>query len=163
MSQPGQSPLSAVFLLHIALEIPLGIQGAWAPATLPFMQLNNTALVFLKLYGLLIISTCIASLLCYPLPGMSTFIPETLECNPVAEFMAGKRALALSLCIYHTIASTILFKAPRFIPMSLGDFFEAYKFTPEVLWGGLHGILGLGFVVWWQGTVAYVQMVTKAQ
>jgi len=39
---------SVVFLLHIALEIPLGVQGLWAAYSLPFLQLNNTALVMIK-------------------------------------------------------------------------------------------------------------------
>ena len=39
---------SSVFLLHIALEVPLAVQGVWSPTTLPFLQLNNTTLVILK-------------------------------------------------------------------------------------------------------------------
>lgn len=39
---------AAVFLLHIALEVPIAIQGVWSPATLPFLQLNNTTLVIVK-------------------------------------------------------------------------------------------------------------------
>ena len=34
--------------MHIALEIPLAIQGVWSPANLPFLELNNTTLVMLK-------------------------------------------------------------------------------------------------------------------
>ncbi|KAI0252509.1 hypothetical protein BJV78DRAFT_1201149 [Lactifluus subvellereus] len=147
MSNPGRSPLSAVFLLHIALEVPLAIQGIWAPATLPFLQLNNTTLVILKMYATLVLGVCIMALLCYPLP----------------EFLPGKRALAIGLCVYHSIISTVLFQAPRFIPFTFGAFFEAYKFTPEVLWGCMHGFLGLGFVAWWQGTVAYTQMVKRME
>jgi hypothetical protein len=41
------------------------------------------------------------------------------------EFLPGKRALAIGLCVYHSILSTILFQAPRFIPFTLGPFFEA--------------------------------------
>lgn len=39
---------SVVFLLHIALDIPMAIQGLWSPLNLPFLQLNNTAIVFIK-------------------------------------------------------------------------------------------------------------------
>jgi hypothetical protein len=46
------------------------------------------------------------------------------------EFLPGKRALAIGLCIYHTICSTILYQAPRFIPMSFGAMFEAYVLSP---------------------------------
>lgn len=44
------SSRSVVFLLHIALEIPLAIQGVWSPTSLPFVQLNNTTLVVLKVH-----------------------------------------------------------------------------------------------------------------
>ena len=39
---------SAIFLLHIALEIPVAIQGLLAPMSLPLLGLNNTTLVILK-------------------------------------------------------------------------------------------------------------------
>ena len=39
---------SAIFLLHIALEIPVAVQGLLSPSSLPFLQLNNTTLVILK-------------------------------------------------------------------------------------------------------------------
>lgn len=39
---------SIVFLVHIAMEIPLAIQGILAPSSLPFLQLNNTTIVLLK-------------------------------------------------------------------------------------------------------------------
>lgn len=39
---------SVIFLLHIALDIPVAIQGLWSPFNLPFLQLNNTAVVFIK-------------------------------------------------------------------------------------------------------------------
>jgi hypothetical protein len=103
------------------------------------------------------------------------------------EFFPGKRALAIGLCVYHSAVSTVLFQAPRFIPFSFGAFFEAsvwfhllraphtpelilpalrasrYKVTPEIVWGCMHGFLGLGFVTWWQGTVAYTQMMKKME
>ncbi|KAI0288372.1 hypothetical protein BC826DRAFT_1038764, partial [Russula brevipes] len=139
MSQPGRSPLSVVFLLHIALDVPMAIQGLLSPTSLPFLELNNTTVVMLKMYATLVLGVCIMALLCYPLP----------------EFLPGKRALAIGLCVYHSIISTVLFQAPRFIPYSFGPFFEAYKATPEIVWGCMHGFLGLGFVTWWQGTVAY--------
>ena len=46
----SSSPLSrsAIFLLHIALEIPVAVQGVWSPSALPFLQLNNTTLVIIK-------------------------------------------------------------------------------------------------------------------
>jgi len=104
------------------------------------------------------------------------------------EFLPGKRALAIGLCVYHSVISTVLFQAPRFIPFSFGPFFEAsaraihlrytrttelifplsllqnrYKLTPEIVWGCMHGILGLGFVAWWQGTVGYTQMLKRTE
>lgn len=142
MSIHLRSPFSVVFLLHLALEMPIAIQGVWQPISLPFLQLNNTTLVFLKLYSALLLASCIVSGLCFSLP----------------EFMPGKRALAIGLCIYHSIASTILFQAPRFIPYSFGPFMEQQRITPEIVWGICHGILGLGMVVWWQATVQLAAM-----
>lgn len=141
MSAP-RHPLAVIFLLHIALEIPLAFQGLWSPALLPLLQLNNTTIVVLKLYAALSLSTCLISLLCFPLP----------------DFLPGKRAFAMGLCIYHSVTSTVLFQAPRFIPRSFGPLAEQYKLTPEILWGTLHGLVGLGMVVWWQATVHLAAM-----
>ncbi|KAF9519328.1 hypothetical protein BS47DRAFT_1337087 [Hydnum rufescens UP504] len=136
MSVPVNSPYTSVFLLHIALEIPLGIQGVLS-AGLPFIEMTNTTLVVLKLYGSLIIATCIASLLCFGLPDMQP----------------GKRAVAIMLIIYHCFTSTVLIQSPRFIPMSFGNLAETFKITPEVVWGTAHGIMSLFFVFWWQATL----------
>ncbi|KAI0064405.1 hypothetical protein BV25DRAFT_1882482 [Artomyces pyxidatus] len=143
----GRSPLSAVFLLHIALEVPLGIQGIWTPSSLPFLELTNTTLIVLKLYSALLLASCLIAFLCYPLP----------------EFFPGKRAFAIGLCVYHSLVSTVLFQSPRFIPFSFGKSFESYKVTPEILWGTLHGFVGLGMVAWWQGTLVYNQLMRKTQ
>ncbi|KIK95576.1 hypothetical protein PAXRUDRAFT_826878 [Paxillus rubicundulus Ve08.2h10] len=140
MSQPvPRSPLSAVFLLHVALEAPIVVQTFLSPTSLPFMQMTNTTLVLLKLYAAISAATCLASVLLFPLP----------------EFLPGKRALAIAFCVYHSIASTILFQAPRFIPHTFGAWFEAMKIIPENVWGTLHGLLGLAMVVWWQLTLPY--------
>lgn len=48
VSRPSYLASSVIFLLHIALDIPVAIQGLWSPLSLPFMQLNNTAVVFIK-------------------------------------------------------------------------------------------------------------------
>ncbi|PPQ86678.1 hypothetical protein CVT25_006753 [Psilocybe cyanescens] len=141
-----RSPFSVVFLVHIALEIPVAIQGIWTPASLPFLQLNNTAVVLLKLYASLVLGTCIASLLVFNLP----------------EFLPGKRALAIGLCVYHTICSTVLFQAPRFIPHSFGALAESLNVTPEIAWGTAHGFVGLAMIAWWQATVQLTQMARAA-
>ncbi|KAG6812463.1 hypothetical protein H0H92_002728 [Tricholoma furcatifolium] len=83
-------PFSVIFLLHIALEAPIAIQGVWSPLELPFIQLNNTTLVITKvsrdtileralwseallsdtqLYSALVLASCLMSLLCFGLPG----------------------------------------------------------------------------------------------
>ncbi|KAG1745232.1 hypothetical protein EDB19DRAFT_477672 [Suillus lakei] len=159
----ARSPLSAVFLLHIALEAPLALQAFWSPQSLPFLQMNNTTVVMLKvclysrfitrvvadftqLYAALVTGSCITAFLAYPLP----------------EFLPGKRALAIGFCIYHSVVSTILFQTPRFIPHTLGPFFESVNLTPEVLWGTFHGVLGLGMVVWWQATLQYAAVARGA-
>lgn len=37
-----------MFLLHIALEAPLAIQGMFSPQGLPFLDATNTTLVIIK-------------------------------------------------------------------------------------------------------------------
>ncbi|KIY64040.1 hypothetical protein CYLTODRAFT_438353 [Cylindrobasidium torrendii FP15055 ss-10] len=140
MSQPmpPRSPLSIVFILHCMVEMPLAIQGIWNPASLPFLQLTNTTLVLMKLYSLLLLGSCATSFLCYGLP----------------DFLPGKRALAIGLCIYHSACSTVLYQAPRIIPHSFGTLAEGYNIIPETVWGTVHGILGLSMVLWWQFTLS---------
>ncbi|KAI0806260.1 hypothetical protein BC629DRAFT_1486556 [Irpex lacteus] len=135
-------PLSVIFLLHIALDIPVVIQGLWTPTGLPFLDLNNTSLVFIKLYAALAGGMCAAALLCFGLP----------------EFLPGKRALAVGLSLYHVTCSTVLFNSPRFIPHSFGPVAESVKATPEHVWGVLHGLIGFGFAMWWQATVQATAM-----
>jgi hypothetical protein len=82
------------------------------------------------MYATLVLGVCVIALLCYPLPGESPlWIRVQTQSGehgyyPV-EFLPGKRALAIGLCVYHSIISTVLFQAPRFIPFSFGPFFEA--------------------------------------
>ncbi|KAJ8072620.1 hypothetical protein PM082_016179 [Marasmius tenuissimus] len=143
----ARSPLSVVFLLHVVLEIPLAVQAIWSPASLPFLQLNNTTLVVLKMLSALSLGTCLASFLCFSLP----------------DILPGKRALALGLCLYHTVCSTILFQAPRFIPHTFGPACEELKLTPEVAWSAMHGLLGFTFMLWWQSSVTVVQAPTAGR
>ncbi|KIY47909.1 hypothetical protein FISHEDRAFT_44512, partial [Fistulina hepatica ATCC 64428] len=128
---------SIVFLLHVVFEGPLAAAAIWSPASLPLIQLTNTTLLILKLYAALLLGTCVTSLLCWGLP----------------EFLPGKRAFAIGLCIYHTTLSTVLYQAPRVVPVSFGALAEAYKITPETVSGTVHGLLGLGMVLWWQTTL----------
>jgi hypothetical protein len=78
-----------MFLLHIALEAPLAIQGLFAPQGLPFLDATNTTLVMIKvrppppsiylrlrgsltfsqLYAALSTASCITALLVFALPG----------------------------------------------------------------------------------------------
>lgn len=44
----------------------------------------------------------------------------------IVEFLPGKRAFAIGLCVYHSTVSTVLFNSPRFIPYSLGPLAESY-------------------------------------
>jgi hypothetical protein len=82
------------------------------------------------MYATLVLGICIVVLLCYPLPG--ELIPlrirghmRAIERGYMLEFLPGKRALAIGLCVYHSVISTVLFQAPRFIPYSFGTFLEA--------------------------------------
>ncbi|KAF5389691.1 hypothetical protein D9757_006023 [Collybiopsis confluens] len=128
-------------------KAPIAIQGLLSPTSLPFIQLNNTSLVLLKLYASLSLGISITSLLAYSLP----------------DFLPAKRALAIGLCVYHSIVSTILFQGPRFIPHSFGAFAEANKVTPEIAWGILHGVVGLGMILWWQATVGMTAQLAAMQ
>ncbi|KAJ3982136.1 hypothetical protein F5890DRAFT_1531646 [Lentinula detonsa] len=152
MSVPPQaaalrSPLAIVFLLHIALETPIAIQGLFSPMSLPFIQLNNTSILLLKLYASLSLGISVTSLLAYPLP----------------DFLPAKRALAIGLCVYHSVVSTVLFQAPRFIPHTFGALAEANKVTPEIVWGTFHGLVGLGMIFWWQATVGMTAQLAAVQ
>ncbi|KAH7099800.1 hypothetical protein BKA62DRAFT_708857 [Auriculariales sp. MPI-PUGE-AT-0066] len=138
-----RSPLSLAFLFHIVLELPVAVQGTFSPLSLPFLDMNNTSVVILKLYAMMLLASCIASFLCYSLP----------------DFLPGKRAFVIMLVIYHTVSSTILYQAPRFIPHSFGAAFEGVKVIPETVWGTLHGLIGLLFVFWWQQTIPVTRAV----
>jgi len=141
-----RSPLSAVFLLHVALEIPFAVQGLFMTSSLPFLELTNTTLVIVKLYATLSLASCIGAFLCYGLP----------------EFLPGKRAFAVMLVVYHSVASTVFYQSPRFIPISFGPLAESFKLTPETAWGTAHGLLSLALAAWWQLTLGITTAV-KAQ
>jgi len=86
-------------------------------------------LISFQLYAALVLATCGMSLLCYSLPGelyagLKHTSSDWLTWSP--EFLPGKRALAIGLCLYHSISSTILFQTPRFIPHSFGPLLESY-------------------------------------
>ena len=82
------------------------------------------------MYATLVLGVCLMALLCYPLPGelsrFYVYVARAKRLNPdMIEFLPGKRALAIGLCVYHSVVSTVLFQAPRFIPFSLGPFLES--------------------------------------
>ncbi|KZO94214.1 hypothetical protein CALVIDRAFT_501800 [Calocera viscosa TUFC12733] len=141
MSNPAAPhPISSVFLLHVALELPFAIQGLFMGEQLPFIEMTNTTLVILKIYAALSLGTCVGAVLCRGLP----------------EFLPGKRAMALSLLVYHAIVAATLMSAPRFVPFSFGPLAESLTVTPERSYAVLHGLAALGFAGWWQITLPYV-------
>jgi hypothetical protein len=87
------------------------------------------------MYATLVLGICIVVLLCYPLPGelshLCVYVVTYMRLKRgfMLEFLPGKRALAIGLCVYHSVVSTVLFQSPRFIPYSFGAFFEA-----SVIW-----------------------------
>jgi hypothetical protein len=87
------------------------------------------------MYATLVLGICFVVLLCYPLPGelshLCVYVGTYMrfERRYMLEFLPGKRALAIGLCVYHSVVSTVLFQTPRFIPYSFGGFFEA-----SVIW-----------------------------
>ncbi|KAF8524369.1 hypothetical protein BU17DRAFT_74825 [Hysterangium stoloniferum] len=144
MSIP-RSPLSLVFLLHIGFEAPIAVQGFLAGHNLPFLDMNNTSLIMLKLYATLLLATCVGSLLVFSLP----------------EFLPGKRAFAIVLLAYHSMACAALMQSARFIPHTFGTMAESMKVTPENVWGVAHGILSVGLGLWWQGTLGYARAIKQ--
>ncbi|KAL9934528.1 hypothetical protein V8E36_006303 [Tilletia maclaganii] len=137
---PPPHPANLIFGLHILLEFPIGILALFFTRSLPFLDLTNTTLVVLKLWGALTVGLAVASLLVAALP----------------DALPGKRALVIALVIYHAASSTILLQAPRFIPFSLGSAAEKLSATPEHLWGCAHGLLTLGLTTWYQVTLPAV-------
>ncbi|PVF94276.1 hypothetical protein CPB86DRAFT_876552 [Serendipita vermifera] len=144
MSQPAPvpnqaHPISIVFLLHILLEGPICFVALVRPETLPFLEMNNTTIIMTKLYGAILLSTLLSSFLVWTLP----------------EFLPGKRALALQLCLYHTVVSTALWHSPRFIPITLGSGPEKMGITVERLWCITHGLMSAALGLWWHITLPY--------
>ncbi|KAG8831053.1 hypothetical protein FRC17_003786 [Serendipita sp. 399] len=101
--------------------------------------MSNTTLLVLKLYAGFLLASFLAALMCWKLP----------------EFLPGKRAFALQLCLYHTIATTALLHTPRFIPITLGATPESLGVTIERIWCAMHGLLSAAFALWWHITLPY--------
>ncbi|CAD6891128.1 unnamed protein product [Tilletia controversa] len=142
---PPPHPINLVFLVHVLLELPLGIMALFFTRSLPFLDMTNTTIVMLKLFGALTTGIAVSSLLVAALP-------DVLPC---------KRALVAALVVYHAAASTILLQAPRFIPFSLGTAAEKISATPENLWGCSHGFLTMAFTTWWQLTLPAAAALSK--
>lgn len=132
-------PVSIVFLLHILLEAPICFFALVRPEALPFLDMNNTTLIALKLYAALLLSSFLSAYLVWGLP----------------EFLPGKRALALQLCLYHTIVTTALWHAPRFIPYTIGAGPESLGITVERVWCASHALMSAALAIWWHVTLPY--------
>ncbi|KAK0552519.1 hypothetical protein OC845_001663 [Tilletia horrida] len=144
---PPPHPFNLIFIVHILLELPFGILALFFTGSLPFLDLSNTTIVFLKLFGALSAGLAVASMLVASLPDV----------------LPGKRALVVALVIYHAASSTVLLQAPRFIPHSFGTAAEKLSVTPEHIWGCAHGLLTLAFTTWWQVTLPTTAAITKAK
>jgi hypothetical protein len=139
-------PLSPRRSMHIALEMPVAIQGLWMPYRLPFLDMNNTSIVLLKVRPRL--RACVRALnrprtavlvahprlvhhglpMLHPARSVHSSPPPLAVCTadpPRPDFLPGKRAFSICLCLYHTIVSTVLIQAPRFIPISFGALAES--------------------------------------
>lgn len=151
-----------MFLIHIALEAPLVVQTFFTPASLPFIQMTNTTVVLLKvrrslrfhdarspplvvrrhrrrdMYRLRARLSSPRYVLRYrghtDIMHMDADVGDA-SCQ-ISEFLPGKRAFAIALCVYHSVASTILFQAPRFIPHTFGVLSESWvsPFCSLSLW-----------------------------
>ncbi|KAH8829325.1 hypothetical protein DL96DRAFT_1597676 [Flagelloscypha sp. PMI_526] len=148
MSAPPsvRHPISNVFLLHIAAELPFIIYTIFDPRSLPFLGMNNTTLIITKLFAMLSLGTCATAFLTHSLP----------------EWLPGKRAFVIGITIYHGAVAHLLTQSERFIPVTFGPKFEAFSITPEFTWGAVHGLLAVFFIAWWQLTLPYAQVAGAA-
>jgi hypothetical protein len=58
-----------------------------------------------------------------------------------------------------TVESTLYRNRDR---LTLFPSCHRYKVTPEIVWGTLHGLVGLGMVAWWQVTVPLTSLARAA-
>lgn len=171
-----------VFLVHIALEIPLAIQGVWSPDVLPFLQLNNTTIVLLKVrfwpsFTLPYINCGIAVLrvIAFDMPYRSSVLLSTRLSARKARPRNG--SLCLSQYSFYSFIPGATIHSPFFgfscrtvesslrrnrDCLTLFHSCSRYKVTPEIVWGTLHGLVGLGMVAWWQVTVPLTSLARAA-
>jgi hypothetical protein len=141
-----------------------------------------------KMYATLVLGLCIVALLCYPLPGESVqyvFVAHAIgglkwPQSSILESAPLLLASAYTIASYRSYSSRprassrspsvplnrqypVCAAHPRADSDNLTSTIHRYKFTPEILWGCMHGFLGLGFVAWWRGTIAYTQMVKMTE
>lgn len=84
-------------------------------------------------------------------------------CASVPDYLPGKRALAISLVLYHTGVAAVLYSCPRFIPVSFGAAFEAWSISPERTISVAHALLGLLVTGWWQATLPLVDLAAQGK
>jgi hypothetical protein len=141
-----------MFLLHIALEAPLAIQGMFSPQGLPFLDATNTTLVIIKVRGFSPITLSkpltpwlafrssmqrfqrprVSPRSSYSLSQASHIVSYHVSSGNLTifsprhdtEYLPGKRAFAAGLTVYHTLVAGTLFQAPRFIPKTFGVLLE---------------------------------------
>ena len=156
------SSSSAIFWLRILLEAPLVIWGFWYPQSLPFSDMNDTTLVFVKVRDsqyTTAVNLCRFTGLERNELGHVHYFPYVLLSSRQAMsqyssslhndanflgFSPGKHAVAMGLFFYHTLMSIILVQAPHFISTT-----SSLETVPKAIWGPLHAIVGLWFGLWW--------------
>jgi hypothetical protein len=132
----------------------------------------------LQLYAALSLATCLASVLVFPLPGLSFFdsSPARKWCLIAVwacRIPSGKtrfRTLFIGISQYRfycTATSSSYYPALIWVSCRIvsaktkyrdvgfhhSHIFNRLNITPEKVWGSLHGILSVGFAVWWQVTI----------
>ncbi|KAI3628856.1 hypothetical protein CBS14141_000559 [Malassezia furfur] len=141
------SPYNVFWLLHVILELPMGILAFLSPRDLPFGDLTPTTVLLL---GSFLIASSVSCLLMFGLP----------------DFLPGKRAFAVQLLLFHAIVSSVFFQLdPHIIQLELPPFFAETLHGDEILEkvpiqmivGVLHGLLSLLITVWWQATIPLVK------
>ncbi|WFD42967.1 hypothetical protein MPSI1_001618 [Malassezia psittaci] len=144
------SPYNVFWLVHVIMELPMGILAFLSPADLPVRDLTPSTVLLARVLGAFLIASSISSLLMFGLP----------------DFLPGKRAAAVQLLLFHAIVSSIYLQLDNDVlhvqlPAVLANNSHVQEILSKVsissIVGILHGVLSLLITVWWQATIPQVK------
>ncbi|WFD32347.1 hypothetical protein MSPP1_003392 [Malassezia sp. CBS 17886] len=143
------SPLNVFWLIHVALELPMGIFGFFSPSSIPFVEITPATALVMKLLASFLVASSVGALLCYGLP----------------DYLPGKRAFAVQLLIAHTIIAVLFFYVDRSLfnyqyPAVVVHAIPAVEKIPIVTLACImHAVVAV-LVVAWYATLPAVRVVT---